>query len=97
MLLLCWNVAAWGTTLPQIRTHYKSLGAYLDRHGADIFCIQARARRVLRACAARTPLALQLACAVCCALARRAVQRRTRLCPRVCPKRLTNDVRVRRR
>jgi hypothetical protein len=54
MLLLCWNVAAWGTTLPQIRTHYKTLEAYLDRHGADIFCIQARmhaCRRVLT-CAA---------------------------------------------
>jgi hypothetical protein len=53
MLLLCWNVAAWGTTLPQIRTHYKTLEAWLHRHGADIFCIQARMHAgVVLTCAA---------------------------------------------
>lgn len=43
MLLLCWNVAALGTTLPKVREHNnKSLAEYLDKHGADIVCLQAR-------------------------------------------------------
>jgi hypothetical protein len=53
MLLICWNVAGWATTLPKIREHYGTLNSYLDRLGADILCLQARpALRLLRA----TPL-----------------------------------------
>jgi hypothetical protein len=51
MLLICWNVAGWATTLPKIREHYGTLSSYLDRLGADILCLQARP--ALRFCAPR--------------------------------------------
>ncbi len=45
MLVVCWNVAGWATTLPKIREHYGTLSSYLDRLGADILCLQARLQR----------------------------------------------------
>ena len=35
-----WNIAGWDATLKYIKSHYKSLDAYLERHGFDILALQ---------------------------------------------------------
>ena len=40
MLIVSWNVAGWDATLKYIKSHYKSLEDYLDRHGIDVLCLQ---------------------------------------------------------
>ena len=40
MLIVSWNVAGWEATLKYIKSHYKSLESYLDRHSIDVLCLQ---------------------------------------------------------
>jgi len=40
LLLASWNVAGWEATLKYVKSYYGSLGAFLDRHGFDILCLQ---------------------------------------------------------
>lgn len=40
VLVMSYNVAGWITTLTIILQQYGSLGAWLDRHGIDILCLQ---------------------------------------------------------
>ena len=38
--LVSWNVAGWDATLRYIRTYYKTLEAYLERHGCHLLALQ---------------------------------------------------------
>ena len=38
--VISWNVAGWSKALAQIRKRYGSLGAWMERHHADILCLQ---------------------------------------------------------
>ena len=38
--LISWNVAGWDATTKYIKSHYKSVDAYMDRHNADILALQ---------------------------------------------------------
>jgi exonuclease III len=40
LLIASWNVAGWDATLKYIREHYKSLDAFLERHGFDVLAVQ---------------------------------------------------------
>uniref|UniRef100_A0A0G4I6Y3 Endonuclease/exonuclease/phosphatase domain-containing protein n=1 Tax=Chromera velia CCMP2878 TaxID=1169474 RepID=A0A0G4I6Y3_9ALVE len=38
--ILSWNCAGWSTTYHFVKQYYGSLSNYLERHRADIFCVQ---------------------------------------------------------
>lgn len=38
--IISWNVAGWDATVKYIKTHYKSVESFLERHNADILALQ---------------------------------------------------------